>query len=98
MISGGSHVRKDVPPFVKAAREPLSYVGLNSIGLRRRGFNNEKINELQEIYRSVFLVGSNNTQAIEFIEAEMPATVERDQIILFIKNSKRGIIRGYFPE
>ena len=98
MISGGSLVRKDVPPFVKAAREPLSFVGVNSIGLRRRGFNNEKINEIQEIYRILYLQGNNNTQALEFIEAEMPASKERDEIILFLKNSKRGIMRGYFPQ
>ena len=98
MISGGSLVRKDVPPFIKAGRDPLSYVGLNSIGLRRRKFDNEKINEIQEIYRIYFLAGVNNTQAYEYLEANMHATDERDQIMQFIKNSKRGIIRGYFPE
>jgi len=98
MISGGSMVRKDVPPFSKAARDPLSYAGVNSIGLRRRGFSNEKINEIQEVYRFLYLKNLNNTQALERIEAEMPATKERDEIILFIRNSSRGIIRGYFPE
>ncbi len=98
MISGGSMVRKDVPPFSKAARDPLSYAGVNSIGLRRRGFSNEKINEIQEVYRFLYLKNLNNTQALERIEAEMPATKERDEIIMFIRNSSRGIIRGYFPE
>src|SRR5687767_11645682 len=68
MISGGSLVRKDVPPFSKAAREPLSYCGINSIGLRRRGFSNDKINEIQEIYRTIYLKGYNNSQAIDHIE------------------------------
>ncbi|MFV0377172.1 MAG: acyl-ACP--UDP-N-acetylglucosamine O-acyltransferase [Mangrovibacterium sp.] len=98
MISGGSLVRKDVPPFIKAGREPLSYVGINSIGLRRRAFNNEKITEVQDIYRYIYQKGLNTTQAIEIIEAEMPATPERDEILLFVKDSKRGIIRGYFPD
>ncbi len=98
MIGGGSLVRKDVPPFVKAAREPLSYVGVNSIGLRRRSFTNEKINEIQEIYRILYQRGYNNSDAIDYIEAEMPASPERDEIILFVKNSKRGIMRGYFPD
>ncbi|WP_163709834.1 acyl-ACP--UDP-N-acetylglucosamine O-acyltransferase [Mangrovibacterium lignilyticum] len=98
MISGGSLVRKDVPPFIKAGREPLSYVGINSIGLRRRAFNNDKIREVQDIYRYIYQKGLNTTQAIEIIEAEMPATTERDEILLFVKDSKRGIIRGYFPD
>lgn len=98
MISGGSLVRKDVPPFIKAGREPLSYVGINSIGLRRRSFNNDKIREVQDIYRYIYQKGLNTTQAIEIIEAEMPATPERDEIMLFVKDSKRGIIRGYFPD
>jgi len=95
-ITGGSLVRKDVPPFVKGAREPMSYVGINSIGLRRRGFKSEKIREIQNIYRTLFQKGLNNTQAVRLIEAEMEATTERDEILQFIKNSKRGIMKGYF--
>lgn len=95
MISGGSLVRKDVPPFTKAAREPLSFEGVNSIGLRRRGFSTEKINEIQEIYRILFLRGYNTSQALAYIEAEMPATKERDEIISFIRESDRGIMKGY---
>ena len=96
MISGGSLVRKDVPPYTKAAKEPLSYVGINSIGLRRRGFSTEKIREIQNIYRILYQKNYNNTQALEKIEAEMEATPERDEIILFIRNSQRGIMKGYF--
>lgn len=95
MISGGSLVRKDVPPFTKAAREPLSYVGINSIGLRRRGFTPEKINEIQDIYRYIYLRGNNVSQALEFIEANLPATSERDEILSFISRSARGIMKGY---
>ena len=95
-ITGGSLVRKDVPPFVKGAREPMSYVGINSIGLRRRGFKSGKIREIQNIYRILYQKSYNNSQAARLIEAEMEATNERDEILQFIKNSKRGIMKGYF--
>jgi len=95
-VTGGSLVRKDVPPYVKAAREPLSYVGINSIGLRRRGFSTEKIREIQNIYRILYQKNYNNTQAVAIIEAEMEATSERDEVLEFIKNSQRGIMKGYF--
>lgn len=99
MISGGSLVRKDIPPFVKAGREPISFLGINSIGLRRRGYDSKKINEIQDIYRILYQRNYNNTQALEIIEAELPASSERDEIILFIKNSSRGIMKGYYiPE
>ena len=95
MISGGSLVRKDVPPYVKVAREPLSYVGINSIGLRRRGFSDEKIQEIQDIFRILYQQNNNNTQAIFKIETEILVSKERDEIISFIQNSGRGIMRGY---
>ena len=95
LVSGGSLVRKDVPPFAKAGKEPLSYVGINSIGLRRRGFDTMKIREIQNIFRILYQKNYNTSQALEKIEAEMEATKERDQIILFIKNSQRGIMKGY---
>jgi UDP-N-acetylglucosamine acyltransferase len=98
MIAGGSKVRKDVPPFIKAAREPLSYMGINSIGLRRRGFENGRINDIQEIYRILFQTGYNTTHAIEYIETKRPATSDRDEVLQFLKNSKRGIIKGYFTD
>ena len=96
MLQGGSLVNKDIPPYVKAGRLPVSYAGINSIGLRRRGFTNEQISEIQEIYRYLYLSGLNNSDAIDRIEAELPASKERDEIILFVRNSKRGIIRGYY--
>ena len=97
-ISGGSLVRKDVPPFVKAAREPLSYVGINSVGLRRRGFSAEKIRQIQDIYRILYQKNYNTTQASEILEAEMGVTPERDEILQFIKDSQRGIMKGYFQK
>ena len=95
MVAGGSLVRKDVPPFVTAAREPLSYAGINSIGLRRRGFSNEKINEIQEIYRIIYLRGQNNSKALDNIQMEMASSKERDEIINFVRSSDRGVMKGY---
>ncbi len=94
MLQGGSRVGKDVPPFITAGRIPLGYQGLNSIGLRRRGFATGKISEIQEIYRIVFHGGYNNTQAIEYIEKNFPPSPERDEILGFMKDSKRGLIKG----
>lgn len=94
MISGGSLVRKDVPPYIKAAHEPLAYAGVNSIGLRRRNFSNEKINEILEMYRELYLRGNNNSQAIENIKSKMSASEEREEIINFFQQSERGIIKG----
>ncbi len=95
MISGGSLVRKDIPPYTKAAREPISYVGINSVGMRRRGYNSQQINQIQDIYRIIYLKGLNNSQALSVIEAEVPATPERDEILTFINKSSRGIMKGY---
>lgn len=95
MVQGGTLISKDVPPYVKAGRNPISYAGINSIGLRRRGFDNNKINEIQDIYRILYQSGFNNSDAVERIEADLDASTERDEIILFVKNSKRGIMKGY---
>lgn len=96
MLQGGSHVNKDVPPYVKAGRDPLSYAGINSIGLRRRGFTSETIREIQDTYRYIFQSNLNVSTALECIEAELPATPERDEIVQFVRNSHRGIIKGYY--
>ncbi|MCK4677956.1 MAG: acyl-[acyl-carrier-protein]--UDP-N-acetylglucosamine O-acyltransferase, partial [Bacteroidales bacterium] len=95
MVSGGAMVRKDVPPYVKGAREPLSYVGVNSIGLRRRGYNSGQINAIQDIYRYIYLKKFNVSQAVAIIEADFPVSPERDEILLFISKSTRGIMKGY---
>lgn len=94
MIGGGSRVRIDVPPFIKADREPLSYMGLNSVGLTRRGFEKERIDEIHDIYRVLFQSKLNNSQALEKIEQDFKPSQDRDYIIDFIRKSERGIIRG----
>ncbi len=94
-VGGGSLVRKDVPPFVKAAREPLSYAGINSVGLRRRGFTSDQIHVIQDVFRILFVKGYNTTQAIEIIETEIDATPERDYILEFLRKADRGIMRGF---
>ena len=92
-VSGGSLVSKDVPPYIKAGRTPLSYAGVNSIGLKRRGFSLDSINQILDIYRIIYNKSLNTTQALNFIEEELPATDERDEIVTFIRDSGRGIIK-----
>lgn len=93
MLQGGSRVNKDLPPYIMAGRDPISYAGTNSIGLRRRGFTNEQINNIQDIYRLIFNSGLNTTDAMERIMTELPASAERDEITLFIRDSSRGILK-----
>jgi UDP-N-acetylglucosamine acyltransferase len=95
MIQGGSKIGKDIPPYIIAGRDPLVYSGLNIIGLRRRQFSNEQIRDIQEVYRFLYQRGLNNTDACDIIEAELPISVERDEILNFVRNSKRGVIKGY---
>lgn len=94
MIAGGSLVRKDVPPYVSAAREPLGYSGINAIGLRRRGYSKEQVNEIQEIYRIVYMSDLNTTKAIARINEEFNGSVEKKAIVEFIAGSERGIMKG----
>lgn len=94
-ISGGCVVRKDVPPYVKAGREPMRFEGVNSVGLRRSGFSNETINSIQEIYRAIFVSGMNTGNALDYVETHLPASEERDEIVFFIRKATRGIIKGY---
>ncbi len=94
MIQGGSKVSKDVPPFIRAGREPLFYFGINIVGLRRRGFSNDTISFVHDVYRLLYQKGKNVSQALQQIEETVPASPERDYIIQFIRASKRGIIAG----
>jgi UDP-N-acetylglucosamine acyltransferase len=94
-IAGGSLVSKDVPPYIKAVRNPLSYGGVNSVGLKRRGFPLNQINHILDVYRTIYNKGFNTTQALEFIEEELQATDERDEIVTFVRESGRGIIKRY---
>lgn len=93
-VAGGSLVRKNVPPFIKAAREPLSFAGVNSIGLRRRGFRNEAITAIEDIYRKIYVMGTNLSKSLEEIETNFDESEEKSQILNFIKASEKGIIRG----
>jgi UDP-N-acetylglucosamine acyltransferase len=95
MIQGGTRLGKDIPPYVIAGREPVCYSGLNLVGLRRGGFSNEKINEIQEIYRTIYQAGFNFSDAVNKIEKEFEETPEMRLIVDFIKSSPRGIVRGY---
>lgn len=95
MIQGGALINKDVPPFVKAAREPICYTGVNTVGLRRRGFDNDKIREIQDIYRHLYLSGVNISEAVGRIRANLPETPEREEILSFVTGSQRGVIKGY---
>lgn len=95
MIQGGTRLGKDIPPYIIAGREPVCYSGVNLVGLRRNGYSNEKINEIQEIYRMIYQSGFNFSDAISKIEKEFEETPEMRLIVDFVKNSPRGIVRGY---
>lgn len=94
MLQGGALVNKDIPPFVKAAREPISYVGLNTVGLHRRGYSNEDINIIGEVYRILYLSDLNVTNAIKLIMETIPDHPLRNEIVDFVVNSQRGVIRS----
>ena len=94
-IGGGTLVRKDVPPFIKVAREPLSYVGVNSVGLRRRGFTVESINKIKDVYRILFVKYKNISLGLEEIDAHLPESDEKYAIMSFIRESNQGLIRGF---
>ena len=93
MVQGGTLVNKDIPPYVMVGRYPMSYERVNSIGLHRRGFSNDQINGIQDIYRALYMSGLNTSDALKKVEAELPQSPERDEIVNFVKNSKRGIVR-----
>jgi len=92
-IGGGSLVGKDVPPYIKASRHPLSYAGVNSVGLKRKGFTIKQINHILDIFRVIYNKGLNTTQALNYLEEDFEASDERDEIVTFIRNSNRGIIK-----
>ena len=94
MVQGGSKIGKDIPPYIIAGREPLSFFGINSIGLNRRSFTPEQIHTIQEAYRLIYQSNLNTTQALDRIETTMPQSAERDAIVTFIRNATRGIIKG----
>lgn len=95
MVAGGSMVTKDVPPYVKAGHNPLSFVGANFVGLRRRGFSSEKVSEIQGIFRTLFQSGYGYGKACDIVMEQFPESAERDLVVNFIRSSKRGIIKPY---
>ena len=94
MLQGGALVNKDIPPYVKAAREPISFVGLNAIGLHRNGFSRDEVQVISEIYRILYMSDLNVTNAIKLILTSLPESTYRDEIVSFVENSERGIIRS----
>ncbi len=94
MLQGGALVNKDIPPFVKAAREPISYVGLNTIGLHRNGFSDDEVHHIADIYRILYMSDLNVTNAVKLIEERIPESKFRKEIVDFVVNSERGIIRS----
>jgi len=94
IIGGGGRVRIDVPPFIKADREPLAYMGINTVGLSRRGFSKERMDEIHNIYRAIYQSGMNNSAALEHVEKNFTPSPDRDYILEFFRNSERGVIRG----
>ena len=95
MMQGGALVNKDIPPYIKAARAPISYTGVNTVGLRRRGFSSETIELIQEVYRLLYNSGRPITEAVSLVEQQVPQCKERDTILDFVRNSQRGILRCY---
>lgn len=93
-IAGASLVRKSVPPYIRVAREPLQFIGVNTIGLARRGFDKDLIKQIEDIYRIIFVRGHNITNALEIVESEMPDSAVRKEITSFIRNQKDGIVKG----
>ena len=98
MIQGGSRIGKDIPPYTLIGRDPIVYCGINIVGLRRRGFTNQQVYLIQDIYRTLYTRGLNNSDALKAIETEYEPCEERDLILNFIKSSKRGIVRGSIDE
>lgn len=93
-IGGASLIRKDIPPFIKAAREPLMFAGVNSVGIRRRGYSDEQVREIEDIYRLLYVQNNNISKGIEAIKENMADTDIRKMILDFVENSDKGIIRG----
>ena len=93
-IGGASLIRKDVPPYIKAAREPLTFAGVNSVGIRRRGFSDEQVREIEDIYRILYVQNNNVSKGKVAVLESLPETTLRSQILDFIDASDKGIIRG----
>ena len=91
-ILDGARIGKDIPPYTLIGRDPIVYCGINIVGLRRRGFTNSQVFLIQDIYRTLYTRGLNNTEALKKIENEMEMTPEISYSLNFIRESARGII------
>lgn len=94
MIQGGSHINKDIPPYIIAARDPIQFCGINTVGLGRRGFTKEQVERIQQVYRYIYMSHLNISQALEKVQQEIPQSDERDLILQFIQSSERGVVKG----
>lgn len=97
-VAGASLIRKSIPPYVRVAREPLSFIGVNTIGLRRRDFTDEQVRIVEDIYRILFVQNSNVKKALDLIAEQIPDCPERELIVAFVNNEERGIVRGWVSE
>ena len=94
IVGGGYRVPKDIPPYIRAGREPMVFEGLNSVGLRRRGFTPEQLDKIDKAYSILYQSNLNVSQAVSRIKEEMEQTPEIKNILDFIAASKRGIVSG----
>lgn len=94
-VGGTSKIRKDIPPYIKVAKDPLSYIGVNSVGLKRRGYSEEQIRNIENTYKILFIQNKNISKGIEIVKTEVPDCPERQIILDFIANSNNGMIKGF---
>lgn len=93
-VAGGSLIRVNIPPYVKAAREPISYVGINGVGLKRRGFSQEAIHNIEDIYRIIYVHNNHFSKALEQVKSDISDSPERDEVLNFFESSEGGVMRG----
>ena len=93
MVQGGSRTSQDIPPYIIAGKEPIRYAGVNLIGLRRRGFSNELIQNIHEAYRIIYQSSNTRADALQLIKETIPLSPEIQYIIDFVEASQRGIIK-----
>lgn len=93
-VAGGSLIRKNIPPYVRAAREPLTFAGINAIGMRRRGWTDDEIKTVENVYRLLYVQNNSVKMGVEAIENEIEDSEIKNHILNFIKASDKGIMKG----